>query len=878
MTKLKHFPPFFCLTAVLFFFALFEAQAQRTKVSLNDAWYFEKGSNSRAFEETYDHSAWLPIQIPHTWNDKDVLADGQRGYFRGEGWYRRDIHIPEDGKRRYLHFEGANQVTVLYVNGLEVGSHTGGYTAFTFDITPYLKSGANVLAVKVDNSHDASIPPLSADFTFFGGIYRNLWLVTTEQIHVDMLDHGSNGVFIDCTKLDKNRADLRVRGRIVNHFTEDTQLKIVSTVYDQNYTSVYEMTDSVTVNGQGSTDFKQVKKELKGFKLWKPERPTVYTIRTAVYANSQLLDEVYNPFGFRWFEFDPSDGFLLNGSPLKLMGANRHQDRMGLGNALSDDLHRKDIDLLKEMGANFLRTAHYPQSRAVLEATDRSGILVWEEIPLVNEITISEAFTENSKTMLKEMIRQHYNHPSVVIWGYMNEIYWKHRFLPEEELPDRNDYTLFLAKELESIARSEDSTRYTAMAVHNYPLYEESGILDVPMIIGWNLYHGWYYDTYEDFGKFMDAQHENHPERILMVSEFGAGSDLRLSSSTPERYDFSTEGQLNFMSAFLSQIDERPFIAGAAVWNLIDFSSERRVDPISHLNSKGLLTADRQPKDAYYLTQCFMSKDPRLRIGHTWQDRLTYRSVAVNDSIWKGEIRAFSNSKICSLYVDGHYVGTAVPEGCIARWNLSHPAGTYKVCVEADGKSHCSDKLLEVLPFELSSDIDVALNFGTDQYFFDPLSGINWVAAPIYESGSYGYVGGERVYVGGKPGTKEDILTTESLDPLYQTMLEDIETLRFDVPDGRYEVELLMVDYLSKSRRFADLDEKVQKESGKRIVHLHANGEPTILNLDLGGEYGKNMPARIIFAVEAENGEGVSVDFIPVKGKALLSAARLRRL
>jgi len=878
MTNLKYLSVFFCLNVGLIFSPLFTAYAQRIEISLNDAWYFDKGSLPEASEESYDHSSWLPVRIPHTWNNVDVLADGSRGYYRGEAWYRKKIQVPDDGRRRFLHFEGANQVITLYVNGQEVGNHIGGYTAFTFDITPYIKPGGNILAVKVDNGHDTSIPPLSADFTFFGGIYRNLWLISTEQVHLDLLNHGSSGVFIDCTSLDENSADLRIRGRIMLHDKSKSQLKIVSSVYDDSYSKVYEIATSMATKGRDTLDFIQEKSGLTDFKLWSPSEPSVYTVRTAIYEGDILLDEVYNPFGFRWFEFNASEGFFLNGSPLKLQGANRHQDRWSLGNALSDDMHRKDVALLKAMGGNFLRTAHYPQSRAVLEAADRSGILVWEEIPLVNEITISDAFTENSKNMLREMIRQHYNHPSVVIWAYMNEIYWKHRFLPEDELPERNEFTLFLAKELEAIARKEDSTRYTAMAVHKYPLYEESGILDVPMIIGWNLYHGWYYDTYKDFGKFMDEQHENHPERVLMVSEFGAGSDVRLSSNSPERFDFTTEGQLDFMSAFLAQIQERQFIAGASVWNLIDFSSERRVDAISHLNSKGLLTADRKPKDAYHLTQSYMSEEPQLNLGHVWQEKLIYQSTSTEDSLWKGEIRAFSNSNLCSLYVDNRFVGAAVPERCIARWSFRHLPGTYEICVRADGMRRCAIKELDKIPFELTADIDLALNLGTDQYFFDPLTEINWVPAPRYKPGSYGYIGSEKVYVGGKPGTKEDILTTEFLDPLYQTMIEDINALKIDVPDGRYEVELFMVDYIPYSRRFADVDEKVRKEPGKRIFHIEANGKRIVESLDLGGDYGLNMPARITFAAEAKDGQGVFIKFLPEKGKTLLSAARIRRL
>ena len=227
---------------------------------------------------------------------------------------------------------------------------------------------------------------------------------------------------------------------------------------------------------------------IRDFELWSPNTPNVYYVENSLMESGVLLDHITQPMGFRWFSFDASNGFFINGENVKLMGANRHQDRVPYGNALSNDMHRQDMQLLKEMGANFLRNAHYPQAEEILRSADEMGFVVWEETPLVNEVTISEAHTENAMLMVKEMIKQHYNHPSIFIWAYMNEIYWAHRFKPEEELPARNAYTLELTQQLENLVREMDPYRYTAIAMHNYPLYDESGIGAIPMIAGWNLY------------------------------------------------------------------------------------------------------------------------------------------------------------------------------------------------------------------------------------------------------------------------------------------------------------------------------------------------------------------------------------------------------
>src|SRR5919198_3157821 len=373
----------------------------------------------------FDDSRWATVNLPHTWNAADT-QDDEPGYRRGVGWYRKRLSLPPglEGKRLFLYFEGANQVAEVFVNGRSVGRHRGGYTAFAFDITDAVggAGGQNLIAVRVDNSHDKDIPPLEADFDFYGGIYRNVWLVATEPVHISLLDHASPGVYVDTPAVSASSATVRVRGTLVNDGGGARSVRVVSTVFDPAGERVASMTSALAVGAGQEASFEQSSRAIPRPRLWAPDHPALYTVSVRVYVGARLVDGVESPLGFRWFSVDAERGFFLNGEPLKLRGVNRHQDRAGLGNAVPDPLHVRDMEIIKAMGANFVRLAHYPQAPSVIAAADRLGLILWEEIPIVNYITTSEAFTRNCEEMLTEMIRQHYNHPSVLMWGYMNEI------------------------------------------------------------------------------------------------------------------------------------------------------------------------------------------------------------------------------------------------------------------------------------------------------------------------------------------------------------------------------------------------------------------------------------------------------------------------
>lgn len=852
----------------------------RQKISFNSGWLFSKGDVD-AFLPDKVTLGWQSVQFPHTWNDKDVLADGERGYYRGIGWYKKNFYLyPEEGKRYFLRFEGVNQEAEIFVNGETAGKHIGGYSAFNIDLTPFLDpSGEQYISVKVDNSFNEHIPPLSADFTFFGGVYRPVHLITTGEQHFSMSDYGGPGVYISTPRVTPGNADVHIEYHLENASAYDQTLTI-ETIIQKNISSVLvRKISTVTVPALKNTIVEVTCSDIRDFDLWSPDDPAMYYVESLLFKSGELIDDLTQPLGFRWFHFDPEKGFFLNGQNLKLMGANRHQDRIPYGNALTNDMHKQDMQLLKDMGGNFLRTAHYPQATEILDNADQLGLLVWEEIPLVNEITISREHTENAEVMLREMIRQHYNHPSVIIWAYMNEIYWAHRFKPEEEIPSRNQATLELARKLEDITRELDPYRYTAMAMHNYPAYEETGLGDIPMIAGWNLYHGWYYDNYEDFGKFMDEQKEKYPQRIHFISEYGAGSDVRLYSEKPEKFDFTIEEQLNFTQAIMKQILDRPYIAGGALWNLIDFSSERRVDATSHINNKGLLTSDRKPKDAYYLVQALFSGKPVSELGYSFRKQWVHAATSPSDTLIPVQMYAFSNQKTLSLYVNNELSGESKVKNGMAEWMLYLPAGKHLLSLEQNS-AYTPEKLIEttLIPFHLNKEpeLDIAMNVGANYAFIDTRTGLYWIPEREYKSGSWGILGGEQLYIGNKVGTKEDILAVDEEDPLYQTMRVNPSEFKADVPDGTYEIELLMVDYVRKSRRFADEDKEITYEPGRRVFGISVNGRVIDEAVDLGGSYGLNVPCRWVFRHTVKDNAGLSIRFHPLKREPVISAIRIR--
>ena len=831
------------LLIILLVLASAAAITARTKTSLNTGWRFHKADIADAKNIGFDDSAWTRINIPHTWNIDDPWDD-EPGYHRGAAWYRRQLMIPKSPvqQRYFLYFEGANQIADVYVNGEKAGSHIGGYSAFALDITDLVKPGRNMFAVRVDNSFNEDIPPLTGDFNFYGGIYRDVWLIATSNTHLKVTDHASPGVRITTPHIAEGLGTVAIEGTVMN---AGEGVSVVSTIVDAANRKVGESIARTSTDRFSNTVLVQSPK------LWSPESPYLYSVRISVRRGGKILDEIVQPLGFRWFEFDGAKGFSLNGKPLKLRGTNRHQDHAGLGNALPDRLHIRDMQIVKDAGFNFVRLAHYPQDPAILEACDRLGLLVWEETPLVNYITDSAAFAANSEQMMREMVRQHRNHPSVLLWGYMNEIFLRY--------PNREDLyrpTIDLARRLDRIAKEEDPTRPTTIAFHENEVYNRTGLGEVADVIGWNLYQGWYSQTVTEFGKFMDDQHARYPKRPLIVSEYGANSDRRLHSSAPRRFDSTTDYQRHFHESYLAQIDARPFISASAIWNQFDFGSEFRGETIPHLNQKGMYTFDRRPKDIHFFYKARLS------------DR-TVLHLAVSDTPVRaglsGEMHAidvYSNLDSVELLVNGRPLGRRQVREAKASWQtILRPGINTLVARAAKGKTIVSDSAtITFRPYDVTSN-EIAINVGSNADFIDD-TGLIWIADQAYAAGKWGFVGEASKRIYSQPPDR-NIHGTKS-DPLFQTMIEAASRYRLDVPAGEYEVELLFAE--------TGFD-----QPGKRVFDVSLNGKRVLESLDLARLAGRNVSVRRQFTTSVAT-DGIAVEFTRRTGEPVLSGVRVRRL
>ncbi|MGH9458282.1 MAG: glycoside hydrolase family 2 protein, partial [Thermoanaerobaculia bacterium] len=628
------------------------AALPRVRFTINESWRFAPGAHEGAESPAFDDGGWARVSLPHTWNREDAF-DETPGYRRGIGWYRRELTVDPAlrGRRIFLRFEGANQVADVWVNGRPAGSHAGGYTAFVFDVTELVTWDApNLIAVRVDNSHDPDIPPLNADFTFYGGIYRDVWLIATDPVHVTLTDHASSGVYLQTPEVSRERATVRAFGTVRNDSGAEVAMRVVNRVLDHDGREVAAGRSELRAPAAGEARFDMILPAVTAPRLWSPDAPNLYRVRTEVFRDETLVDVVENPLGFRWFRADPERGFFLNGAPLKLAGTNRHQDRAGYGNALADDLHRRDVEIVEENGFNFLRLAHYPQDPAVLEAADRLGLVVWEEIPIVNLVSMTDAFAANAERMLVEMIRQHYNHPSIVFWGYMNEV----MLTKPDPIPEGYyEHLLELTERLEARVHAEDPGRLTVMALSRDEVPpKDHGLGAVTDVLGFNLYFGWYYEELEALGRFLDAFHAAYPSRPLIVSEYGAGSDERVHAAAPRAFDFSSEYAQIFHRESFRQIEARAWLAGSAVWNQFDFGSEFRNDTKPALNQKGLWFFDRTPKDTAFYYRASLAGDTVLHVAREWSVRAGSRPEQRLQKVW-----AYTNLEEVILFVNGVTTG-----------------------------------------------------------------------------------------------------------------------------------------------------------------------------------------------------------------------------
>lgn len=849
----------------------------RTVQSFNDNWFFQL-KNTAETEQ---------VQLPHTWNT-DAYQTNE--YDRQSAFYKKKFRLSSEqfaGKRLCLKFDAVNSLAEVTVNGQLLATHKGGYTAFVVDITEYVNLDQwNEVKVHVNNEN-VNIPPLSGDFTIFGGIYRDVWLIATDEVHISTTDHASSGIYVNTPQASREKADVQVRYSVDNDGSRDAAIAVEVCIADKKGNVVAKETQNYKLKPGKSVSASEMLSILHP-QLWTPDTPNLYSVTVKVTDRSrkQVVDCVEVPLGVRWFALDAERGFLLNGEPLKLMGVSRHQDQYPLGIALTDEMHRRDVKMIKEMGANFLRLAHYPQDEAVLRACDELGLLVWEEVSLVDLIALGDEFAANSQTALVEMIRQHYNHPSVAMWGYMNEVLIQLQYrVKKNRLNVFYENTLRLARVLEETLKTEDPYRLSTMAFHGDQIYNRVGLSNITDVAGWNLYQGWYGNNLNGFEHFLDEEHRKYPARSLLVSEFGAGSDRRLQSLKPEIFDFSMQWQQIFLEHYLPVIMERPYVIGGAEWNFIDFSSASRQESMPHINNKGLVYADRTPKDVYYYFQAFLRKD--IPVLHAAVSDWSHRTVVSDGNPVVHPLKVYSNFEKVSFSVNGRSYGEKTMENCNAVWNVELQAGrnVVKASGEFQGKAceQVSEIYVDMVPEHLTeenvSGVELAVNVGSNCYFTDDLSGLCWLPDQVYQPGSWGYVGGEVFRKPpGRIGTTAEVKGTHN-NPLLQTMRSGIEGYRFDVPDGTYELELQFADLTAPSRRLAyDLgngDESEQKDAN--VFDVTVNGTVWLSEFSPSELVGGNR-ALVKKQLVTVTGGTVDVRFTVRKGHTFLNAIKLHKL
>lgn len=890
---------FIQLTVLLYFLTALgqtESKAQQINQTINSNWLFFKGDTTA--QEKVD---WEKISLPHSFNTHDVMDD-EPGYYRGKTWYKKMVFIPGSWSQKmvYLHFEGANQVATVFINGKKAKQHTGGYNGFNVCLNDHLQlipGGTKVsLAVQVDNSFNADIPTLTADFTFFGGIYRDVMLQAYEKVHFRADDRASRSLYIATPEVSAGTAKVLVRGEISS--SSNSSVSVTHILLDRDGRQVAGNTQTLKLKA-GNTPITCEFGKIPAPHLWTPEDPYLYRVVSTIRNSKtkEVLDELTNPLGFRWYQFTADKGFFLNGKPYKLWGASRHQDNMLMGNALSDALHVKDVRLLKEMGANFLRVAHYPQDPTILEACDRLGLLASVEIPIVNTITESAAFYHNSKEMQVEMVRQNFNHPSVIIWTYMNEVLLKAPFKGQPKRQERYYKNVVkLARSIDSLLQKEDPFRYTMLVFSsNYELFKRIGLLQVPQVVGWNLYNGWYTAGIEKFGEHIDRHHREFPETPILITEYGADGDPRIRSLSPERFDKSQEYETYFHKAYIKAISERAYVSGGIAWNLADFNSETREEAMPHINNKGLLDMYRQPKDVYHFYQSFLLKEPFIRIGsRNWKLR---SGIAESDEKLRcsQQLEVYTNQQTeVTLRLNGKVIGSVTPKDGVAAFDVPFSDGVNQLeaTVQALGNTikDVADIDFLLLPSVLKSTAlpfsEINVSLGDNRYFIDEKSHQVWIPEKEYEKGSWGYIGGEVYRIPNSSrhpyGSDKNILGTD-YDPIYETQRTGIKEFRFDVPDGRYDLILHFAELISDTKKEAlvyNLDNKeatVQKRV-ERTFDVLVNNVKMIDQLSSNNYLIPETAYSTRLFVDVKDGKGITMQFVPLKGDAILNGVQLRKI
>ena len=659
------------VSVVLFMLWGMSMFAQRQDILLNNDWNFR-------FSHQVQKGTEVRVDLPHTWNAQDALS-GKIDYKRGIGNYEKNLFIRSEwkGKRLFIRFEGVNNIADVFVNRRHIGEHRGGYGAFIFEITGKVEYGKeNSILVRVNNGEQLDIMPLVGDFNFYGGIYRDVHLLIIDETCISPLNYASPGVRLIQDSVSHKYAKVRAVVDLSNGGSGNREVELNVRLLDGQRV-VKEGTKKVNLSGNAAMQ-QEFTFEIDQPHLWNGRQdPFLYQAEVILSRNGQMVDRVIQPLGLRFYRIDPDKGFFLNGKHLPLQGVCRHQDRSEVGNALRPQHHEEDVALMLEMGVNAVRLAHYPQATYFYDLMDKNGIIVWAEIPFVGPGGYNDkgfvdlpAFRANGKEQLKELIRQHYNHPSICVWGLFNE------------LTELGDNPVEYIKELNVLAHQEDTTRPTTSASNQ--MGDLNFITDA---IAWNRYDGWYGGTPADLGKWLDRMHKDHPEICIAISEYGAGASIyhqqdSLVKTVPTSWWHPENWQTYYHIENWKTISSRPYVWGSFVWNMFDFGAAHRTEgDRPGINDKGLVTFDRKVrKDAFYFYKANWNREePMLYLTGK---RNTVRTQRLQT------ITAFTNLSGAELFVNGKSYGKAIPDSyAILEWkNVELEPGENEIKVVSTNK------------------------------------------------------------------------------------------------------------------------------------------------------------------------------------------------
>ena len=623
----------------------------RQVINFNTKWAFTK--EATAVPATMPEK-WYWVTLPHTWNDIDG-QDGGNDLYRGTAYYAKElkkVDLPT-ADQYYLEFNGANSSAIVYVNGKKVASHDGGYSTWRVNVTEELQD-ENLIVVEVDNAPNQTVYPQMADFTFYGGLYRNVNIIAVSNSHFCLDYYGGPGIKVTPT-------------------VEGTDGKLEVEVFVSGETAsqnlVYTLKDAegnVVAEAKTAASEKKVVFDVAGVHLWHGRKdPYLYTVDVALVDGDDVVDAVKARAGFRTYEIDPNRGFILNGEEYPLRGVSRHQDRWGIGNALLPEHHIEDMDLICEVGCTTIRLAHYQHDQFFYDLCDERGMVIWAEIPYISQHMPTGR--ENTISQMKELIIQNYNHPSIVVWGLSNEI----------SMQGSSDDLLENHNILNDLCHEMDPTRLTTIAIVSMCPMDDPYV-QIPDTVSWNHYFGWYGGDASDNGPWFDEFHAKYPNLPVGCSEYGCEA-LNWHTSDPKQGDYTEEYQAYYHEELIKQLFTRKYMWATHVWNMFDFGADSRNEGGENgQNHKGLVTFDRKyKKDSFYAYKAWLSDDPFVHLcGKRYIDRV--------EDVTK--VTVYSNLPEVELFANGESLGKVKAEDHFFYFQVPNKGETKLVAVAGDFK------------------------------------------------------------------------------------------------------------------------------------------------------------------------------------------------